>query len=509
MLYQHLRYIVRYDGEMTELFQALMGILIGDPASPMLWLLFISDFDLDDHVDDVFLAGRRVSHLEQADDMALMSYSATGMQNKLDQFERYCAVTFVHINVPKSAASIHGPLPTHLPRLVLCGIPLQFAPTATYVGMTLSSTERDIFHVHHETKATKARQAAGAAMSIESYTGHLPPHIALTLYRAHVDPHLTAGCEVALATRSGAIDELEDVQRTFLRRALSVSKRSQTAPLYTETGIWPLAYRRFQLAVRYLIYVLRDRPPMVYAAFTEQWEMSAQHGTPSWWGDLHLTGMALPVPVTVPLATRPSVESLESCLSDVAHSLAAYLRDSVMASRRLPVLQHRMLSLCPAGNAPSLKAVCTWRDYLALDRRQQRQAITLLLFSEHPLAVERLRRAPAPHPIPREWRVCRFCRNPQEVEDETHTLLTCPARPLQARRAAFLRDAFAQQPSLIRLGDRLRPQAFLDVLLSTAGTLAAFSDYIADVFELCESTPMVIISSEEEYHEFSQGTHAT
>ena len=65
-------------------------------------------------------------------------------------------------------------------------------------------------------------------MSIESYTGYLPPHIALTLYRAHVDPHLTAGCEVALATRPGAIDELEDVQRTFLRRALSISKRSQT-----------------------------------------------------------------------------------------------------------------------------------------------------------------------------------------------------------------------------------------------------------------------------------------
>ena len=92
------------------------------------------------------------------------------------------------------------------------------------------------------------------------------------------------------------------------------------------------------------------------------------------------------------------------------------------------------------------------------------------------------------------------------MEDETHTLLTCPELPLQARRAAFkfLRDAFAQQPSLIRLGDRLRPQAFLDVLLSTTGTLAAFSDYVADIFELCETTPMVIISSEEEYHQFTQ-----
>ena len=97
----------------------------------------------------------------------------------------------------------------------------------------------------------------------------------------------------------------------------------------------------------------------------------------------------------------------------------------------------------------------------------------------------------------------------RENTSQTHTLLTCPAPPLQARRAAFLRDAFAQQPSLVRLGDRLRPQSFLDVLLSTTGTLAAFSDYVADIFELCETTPMVIISSEEEYHQFTQGTHAT
>ncbi|KAI0332137.1 hypothetical protein GY45DRAFT_1321455, partial [Cubamyces sp. BRFM 1775] len=39
-----------------------------------------------------------------------------------------------------------------------------------------------------------------------------------------------------------------------------------------------------------------------------------------------------------------------------------------------------------------------------------------------------------------------------------------------------------------------------------AGTLAAFGDYVADIFNLCETTPMVIISSEEEYHGFIQGT---
>ena len=51
-------------------------------------------------------------------------------------------------------------------------------------------------------------------------------------------------------------------------------------------------------------------------------------------------------------------------------------------------------------------------------------AFTSIMFSSHALAVERLRwgeryRAP----VPREWRLCRFCR--AHVEDEAHTLIEC------------------------------------------------------------------------------------
>ncbi|KAI9057508.1 hypothetical protein FKP32DRAFT_1583696, partial [Trametes sanguinea] len=499
MLYASMQYTVRHNNELSAAFTAAMGILIGDPASPILWLLYISDFELDPHPDDVQFSGRPVSHLEQADDVALISLSAQGMQLKLDQFERYCDSIFVLINTIKTLAAVHGPLPDPLPCLTLHGVRLRYVPTATYVGMTVSSTTHDIFTPHYAAKAQTATRAANATMSLASYTGPLPPTVALQLYRSHVDPHLTAGCEVALDVRSTALNDLLPIQSTFLRRALNVSRRAQLPPLYTETGIWPLQYRRFHLALRFLHYVLVTAPPLPLAAFHELWALSCTRQAPTWWTDLCLVGAALPVPVHIDPTVLPSADLVLALLPVLAASLATHLRLSVLQSKRLPVLQHRILRAAPLPSATlDFKAICAARPFLSLPRRRQREAMTLLLFSEHPLAVEQLRRAPASTPIPRAWRVCRFCAVRTSVEDEEHVLLLCPADGPRALRERFTAELLVAYPPLHRLLCRLPPAAVLDVLITSAdpGPLPLFADYVADLFMLCSSTPLLIVSSE-------------
>jgi hypothetical protein len=71
---------VRLGEEISEPFKALIGILIGDPASPTLWNLYMSDFVMSMDPDDVILSGASASNLEHADDILLMSYSARGLQ---------------------------------------------------------------------------------------------------------------------------------------------------------------------------------------------------------------------------------------------------------------------------------------------------------------------------------------------------------------------------------------------------------------------------------------------
>ncbi|KAI0348977.1 hypothetical protein OH77DRAFT_1594477 [Trametes cingulata] len=440
-----------------------MGILIGDPASPTLWILYISDFALRPHPDDVFLAQRRVSHFELADDMAMISLSHWGMQSKLQQFEDYCSVNFLLANVLKTLASVHGPLPLTLPALLLYGTPLRYVETATLVGITLTSSAHDIFSVHTTQKAAVASRVSNACFSLEAY---------------------------------GPVCDLERVQHTYLRRSVNISSHCQLSSLFSETGIWPIRYRRLHLALRYLQYILRDRPPLPYAAFCEQWQLASHGGHPSWWGDLHAVAAALPVPVHIPLDVMPTLDTVSQALDDLRESLAQHLYIELMRSLRLPVLQHRLQRDLQLRPSSLLEHVCSFRDYLQLPSKSQRDAMALLLFSEHPLAVERLRRVrPA---IDRSWRVCRFCREPWAIEDEVHTLLQCSAPILCDLRDQFFAAAQTLHAGLRKLYFRLSGAAFLDVVLRSSEVLPLFAHFVARVFALCDELPQLLLRSEDE-----------
>lgn len=409
MLYSYLQYLVRFGGDTTECFKALMGILVGDPASPILWILYLSDFVLRPHPDDIFLDTERFSHAEIADDMALASLSPCGMQDKLDQTKDYCGVSSLLINVPKTLASIHGPLPEPLPRLTLYGECLQYIDTTTYVGMSFCSTVRDIFLLHYEAKERSAQRVANACFSLEVYIGPMPPPMALTLYRSHIDPHLTGGCEIALDVRPTALNGLERIQYCFLRRALHVSPYSQIAPLRSGTGIWPLPYRHVDLTLGYLHYLLAVRPVLAHAALRESYALAtAPRASASWWGDLTITATKLPVPLALLVHSWPTTDMVDAYRAALPALVSEYLYDLILASQRLPVMQTRVRFDSPAASRPIAK-LCAMREYLRLPRHRQRAAITLLLLSEHPLSIEQLRRGP--RRLDRHLRICRWCKN--------------------------------------------------------------------------------------------------
>ncbi|CAK5263407.1 unnamed protein product [Mycena citricolor] len=106
MLYRRMVYIVRHENEMSDVFHALLGILIGDTSSPILWIIYLSDFrTVSDATMDILLAGVFITNLEQADDVALLSMTPMGIQRKMAALWKWCRTNFMILNAIKSYAT--------------------------------------------------------------------------------------------------------------------------------------------------------------------------------------------------------------------------------------------------------------------------------------------------------------------------------------------------------------------------------------------------------------------
>ncbi|KAJ7022930.1 hypothetical protein C8F04DRAFT_898873, partial [Mycena alexandri] len=217
---------------------------------PTFWDLFFADFNLHPDPDDILLAGVVMSHLEHADDMAVVSYTPEGLQRHLDTFAHWCGDNMLEANAGKSWVMVFGPIPREVPGFTLNGIAMGYKDKFCYVGMTFQSTTKNIFAAHYSDKASTARGTVYSVLGVESYVGDLPPKEGRLLYMACIDPHLISGADVMVDVDDTALNLLEKVQTSFLRRLLGLGQFSMRTPLFTELGLVPLRYRRLTIALR-------------------------------------------------------------------------------------------------------------------------------------------------------------------------------------------------------------------------------------------------------------------
>ncbi|KAJ7165504.1 hypothetical protein C8R43DRAFT_816490, partial [Mycena crocata] len=373
--------------------------------------------------DDVLLFGIVMSHLEHADDMAIVSYSADGLQRHLATFARWCGNNMLEANASKSWIMVFGPLPRELPPFLLNGKSVRYTDCFCYVGVTFKSTHKNIFFSHYTAKAKAARKTAYSVLEIEAYIGDLPPKEGRLLYMACIDPHLVSGADVIIDVDTIALTLLEKIQTAFLCRLLGVGAYSMRAPLFTELGLVPLRYRRLIIALRYLGYLVGlDKKHYARAAAEDSYNLFC-NGHQGYWMDLTYALQSLRIPVTLPPLPELTQETCSALGKQVYTSAMRSLDDDVNASTRLYMLHDRHE---PLENEPPKKITAVLRHYLRIvENGKHRKALTRLLMSQHPLAVERMRYKSRYHKIlvPRHLRKCRFGCN--EVETVEHAIFFC------------------------------------------------------------------------------------
>ncbi|KZV88109.1 hypothetical protein EXIGLDRAFT_839455 [Exidia glandulosa HHB12029] len=343
---------------------------------------------------------------------------------------------------------------------------------------------RNLFSLHAAGKAESVTGLSGLIFSLlDRRCLQCPPTVARTLYRAVIDPHLTHGCDVSPDATLSSVASLETAQNTYLRKLLRVGKRASTVALFSETGIVPIRYRRADLLLRFLGYLLQCPENMYVSSALRDSVNLARQGKTSWFLDAQKALRLLHKPVHLDfIEDSGEIDTLRSAVADSAR---AFVEDKLRGSTKLVLLQHRPRETAHDrgswGEAPPL----SFRAYLRLPIPTHRVALTRLLLSDHALAVERLRWENIPH----NQRLCRFCED--GVEDEVHALLLCDgSADLRELRATFWRTIGATHAELSRALLALEPLQIIQLLSVHEGALPTFARFVRNVLEIFSKTPM-------------------
>jgi hypothetical protein len=355
---------------------------MGDSVSLGLWNIFFADLFFPSDPDDITLDGITISHVVQADDVALFSTTAAGVQRRVDTFFAWCMTNFMVISVIKTQWMLFGPLPRTLPIIYVGPAPIKLVDKYKYVGIWFTSTSRLIFSRHYSVKASKARSVSYATFSVDSFVGVLPPRKGLMLYKARVDPHLTSGCEVVLDVDRSLSLALETPQIHFLRRLLRLNRRSMLAVLFTETGIMPIWYCRMLLSLGYakgFAEIPPEEQDLPRVAFRESVRI-ARLGHSGWVSDLCWVLASLPVPVTLDAAALLTADGIDGIMKKVVEVCNGALQSDIDSLVKTQFLKNR---LEPDDNGILTTVARRFRDYLRLVNAPHRIAYTRFLLSDH------------------------------------------------------------------------------------------------------------------------------
>ncbi|KAJ6550268.1 hypothetical protein B0H19DRAFT_996947, partial [Mycena capillaripes] len=253
---------------------------------------------------------------------------------------------------------------------------------------------------------------------------------------ARVDPYLTSGCDVILDIEAKSLKRLERVQLKFLRHMLGVGSRSLRAVLFSETGIWPIKYRRVYLALKNLCYLLElDHKRPAWNALQASLTL-ARANQISWINDLRIVLSRLHVPVELDISVNLNIQTVQATMKAVKKSMEAWIDEEIASSSRVcNVLVGRLEMDKETGKL--VKKSLDFRHYLRVKQPEHRKALTKMVLSSHSLAVERRRwKERGKKIVPRQWRLCRFCYI--YVEDPAHAMFKCSQSELTEIRKSFL-----------------------------------------------------------------------
>ena len=382
---------------LSEPFRCHQGVQQGSPLSPALFGIFVDALERlmqgNTGCNVPKLSGHPIPLLLYADDLVLISRTASGLQRLLNTLHQFSTYRRLQVSIKKTEVLVfqqHRPALSSLPTLYYNSKALKKVHQFKYLDLILDT--QGGFKEAIAQRCASARKAAFAVRHQCCRQGITSLDCVLKLFTAKVLPILSYGCEVWFgtcctdSTKRRWAEAAEQVHRDFLRGILGVSRRAPNAAVYAEFGTYPLTVHWARVAARFQVRAqcMEDDRPVRWAA--------------TYWG---VPGPGTDGPNTEDMAVAAEVCRVKpSCTTPGSTLAPEYFRNVKLQEGLEPYLHHVKIA-------------------------SHRRALACLRLNCNELRVctDRIVKPVRP---PREQRVCRLCST-GAVEDELHILTTCPA----------------------------------------------------------------------------------
>jgi hypothetical protein len=204
-IYTNVSYTIKVNGHLLPSFPSFTGVKQGCVLSPTLFNIFVSDLpSAFSHNEAPILIDQSIPCLMFADDLVLLSTSASGLQSHLDRLQHYCDTWGLDVNLTKTKAIIfNGTGRLEKVDLQFDGRRVDVVKQYRYLGVVFDNSGS-----LNPAANNLYSRALKALFKIRQVNASSNPRVALSLFNTLVIPIATYCSEIWAAKHAGQIKAL-------------------------------------------------------------------------------------------------------------------------------------------------------------------------------------------------------------------------------------------------------------------------------------------------------------
>ena len=250
-LYNNIKICIKHDGNLSNHFSSNSGLLQGEIMSPILYSLYVNDFEMSfikDGCQSIDIQLINLFLLMYADDTVLIAESPEALQNMLYTLNDYCTEWNLTVNVQKTKIVVfrNGGNLRENETWLYQGEEIEIVQQFNYLGMNFNYNGKfNITQKHVADQGRKALFAINSALKQCNFNTETK----CAVFDTYINSILSYGSEVWGFHKAS---DVEKIHLSYLKKVLGVKRSCSNALVYFELGRFPLCITRKLKIFKYL-----------------------------------------------------------------------------------------------------------------------------------------------------------------------------------------------------------------------------------------------------------------